>query len=60
VRYEIDKQTNTIAILEETGKMKDEEFKFATLGIIISNGLSLKKDNIFIKRDDHKTQFESF
>jgi hypothetical protein len=50
-------QKNTIVISSESENIKDEQFMFALLGIIISNGLFLKKDNIVIERGGNKFPF---
>jgi hypothetical protein len=60
VGYHIDDQTNTIQIKFEEGNVSDKNFTLAILGIVIANGISLKKYNLSVERDGKKNPFEKF
>jgi hypothetical protein len=55
VRYKINENENMINIISQEGDTDDEKFRLAVFGIVISNGLSLKKDNLVIEIDWNKT-----
>ncbi len=60
VCYKINKNLNMITITSKEGQTDDENFKLSILGIVISNGLSLKKDNIIIDIDWKQISFSDY